>query len=161
MRLDRHALGRNQERTAGFGREPGLKLERGGREVLLVDWAAEILEQCQPIARALDALHGGDAHTRQVAAAQAALAQPETLPSARVLAAMQADFGGSHARFVQAQSLATRAHFRAQPLPADERERFAAEARASVEQRIAIERADAGDFESWRRAYLAPERLLA
>jgi glutamate--cysteine ligase len=62
---------------------------------------------------------------------------------------------------VQAQSLATRAHFRAQPLPAAERERFATEARASVERRIAIERADTGDFESWRRAYLAPERLLA
>ena len=74
---------------------------------------------------------------------------------------MQAGFGGSHARFVQAQSLATRAHFRAQPLPAEEREHFAAEARASVERRIAIERADTGDFESWRKAYLAPERLLA
>jgi glutamate--cysteine ligase len=31
------ALGRNQHRTAAFGREPGLKLERGGREMLLVD----------------------------------------------------------------------------------------------------------------------------
>jgi glutamate--cysteine ligase len=155
------ALGRNQERTAGFGRQPGLRLERGGREVVLVEWAAEILEQCTPIARALDALHGGDAHARQVTAAQTALARPDTLPSARVLAAMQADFGGSHARFVQAQSLATRAHFRAQPLPDAERARFAAEARASVEERIAIERADTGDFESWRRAYLAPERLLA
>jgi glutamate--cysteine ligase len=153
------ALGRNQHRTAAFGREPGLKLERGGREVTLVDWAAEILEQCQPIARALDALHGGTLHAQQLAAAQAALADPDTLPSARVLAAMQADFAGSHARFTQAQSLQTRAHFRAQPLPADERARFEAQARESIAERMAIEAADTVDFESWRRAYLAPERL--
>lgn len=153
------ALGRNQERTAGFGREPGLRLERGGRGVVLVEWAAEILAQCQPIARALDALHGGTAHAQQLAAAEAALAAPDTLPSARALATMQADFGGSHARFTLAQSLQTRALFRARPLAAEERERFAAEARASVERRIAIERADTGDFESWRLAYLAPERL--
>ncbi|MFN7481736.1 MAG: glutamate--cysteine ligase, partial [Betaproteobacteria bacterium] len=60
-----------------------------------------------------------------------------------------------------AQSLQTRAHFRAQPLAADERARVEAEARASVERRIAIERADTVDFETWRQAYLAPERLLA
>jgi glutamate--cysteine ligase len=157
------ALGRNQHRTAAFGREPGLKLERAGRagltEVTLVDWAAEILEQCAPIARALDALHGGSLHAQQLSAAQAALAQPDTLPSARVLAAMQADFAGSHARFTQAQSLQTRAHFRAQPLPADERSRFEAQARESIAERMAIEAADTVDFESWRRAYLAPERL--
>jgi glutamate--cysteine ligase len=153
------ALGRNQHRTAAFGREPGLRLERGGREVTLVEWAAEILAQCQPIARALDALHGGTAHAQQLAAAEAALAAPDTLPSARALATMQADFGGSHARFTLAQSLQTRAHFRAQPLAADERARVEAEARASVERRIAIERADTVDFETWRQAYLAPERL--
>jgi glutamate--cysteine ligase len=155
------ALGRNQHRTAAFGREPGLKLERGGREETLVEWAAEILAQCQPIAQALDALQGGTLHAQQLAAAQAALAAPDTLPSARALATMRADFGGSHARYTQAQSLQTRSHFRARPLTAEERERCTAEARASVERRIAIERADTGDFESWRRAYLAPERLLA
>jgi glutamate--cysteine ligase len=153
------ALGRNQERTAGFGREPGLRLERGGREVTLVEWAAEILAQCAPIARALDALHGGAEHTRQLLAAEAALQQPDTLPSARVLAAMRADFGGSHARFVQAQSLQTRAHFRARPLAADELARFESQARESIAERTAIEAADTVDFETWRGAYLAPERL--
>jgi glutamate--cysteine ligase len=129
--------------------------------VRLVDWAAEIIEQCGPIARALDALHGGTLHAQQLSAAQAALANPDTLPSARALAAMQADFDGSHARFTQAQSLQTRAHFRAQPPTAEQRAAFEAEAQHSVAQRIAIERADSGDFESWRRAYLAPERLMA
>ncbi|MEY3253568.1 MAG: Glutamate--cysteine ligase [Pseudomonadota bacterium] len=153
------ALGRNQDRTAGFGREPGLRLERGGREVALLDWAAEILAQCEPIARALDALHGGTEHSQQIDAARAALHNPDRLPSARALATMRADFGGSHARFVQAQSLQTRAHFQARPLAADEQARFEALARESIAERVAIERADTVDFETWRRAYLAPERL--
>src|SRR3954464_14396031 len=37
------ALGRNQHKTAAFGREPGLQLERDGRDVPLTDWAGEII----------------------------------------------------------------------------------------------------------------------
>jgi len=153
------ALGRNQHLTAAFGREPGLKLERDGADVALVDWAAEIIEQCAPIAKALDALHGGHAHTRQLSAAQAALAAPDTLPSARVLATMQADFGGSHARFVRTQSSQIRKHHRAAPWSAADQQHFEALAQRSLHERLAIERADTGDFETWRQAYLAPERL--
>ncbi|MBL8316750.1 MAG: glutamate--cysteine ligase, partial [Burkholderiaceae bacterium] len=47
------ALGRNQHRSAAFGREPGVKLERDGREVPLIEWGAEILEACSPIAQRL------------------------------------------------------------------------------------------------------------
>ena len=47
------ALGRNQHHTATHGREPGLRLERRGEPVLLTEWAAELLDQCAPIAAAL------------------------------------------------------------------------------------------------------------
>ena len=83
------ALGRNQHRAAARGREPGLTLERRGAEVLLVDWAAEVLEACAPIARRLDQVDGdSQAHQRALADAQARLADPAGLPSARVLQAM-------------------------------------------------------------------------
>jgi glutamate--cysteine ligase len=154
------ALGRNQDRTAGHGRRPGLKLERGHREVTLVEWAEEILDQCAPIAAVLDQRDGGQAHARALADARAALAAPHTLPSARVLAAMKGDFASSHARFTLAQSREARARLTATPLPAPERSAFEAEAAASLDKRRAIEAADTGDFESWRRAYLAPERLV-
>ncbi len=85
-------LARNQHRTAAFGREPGLTLERHGRNVLLTDWAAELLAEIAPVAAALDAAHGCSAYADAVAAAQAAGGAPDTLPSARALAAMQRDF---------------------------------------------------------------------
>ncbi|HQQ71717.1 MAG TPA: glutamate--cysteine ligase, partial [Alicycliphilus sp.] len=50
-------LGHNQHLTAAHGREPGLRLKRGGAEVALTDWARELLAECQPIAEALDRAH--------------------------------------------------------------------------------------------------------
>ncbi|RYZ10497.1 MAG: glutamate--cysteine ligase, partial [Comamonadaceae bacterium] len=87
------ALARNQHRTAAGGREPGLMLERDGREVSLVEWGAELVAECVPLAAAMDATHGGSAHADAVRAAESALARPDTLPSARVLEAMKRQHG--------------------------------------------------------------------
>jgi glutamate--cysteine ligase len=153
------ALGRNQQRVAAHGREPGLKLERGGAEVLLSDWMGEILRECAPIAQHLDALEGGTAHQRVLDAARAALMAPETLPSARVLAEMKMRFDGSHAAFVGAHAEATRAHMLALPFSADDERYFAGLAQASVAEQARIEAADTMPFEIYRQHYLAPERL--
>lgn len=159
------ALGRNQHRTAAYGRQPGLKLERvagrATREVTLVEWAEEILHDCAPIAAALDARFGGGEHARVLADARAALSDPERLPSARVLATMQRDFGGSYTAFIRAQAEQTRHALLALPWTAAQQAAFQQQARRSVEQQQAIEAADTVDFETWRQAYLAPERLLA
>src|SRR5437763_1473212 len=45
---------RNQHRVAAGGREPGLRLDRGGRELALADWGREVLTACEPIAAAVD-----------------------------------------------------------------------------------------------------------
>jgi glutamate--cysteine ligase len=157
------ALGRNQHRTAAFGRQPGLTLEREGADVPLVDWAAELLAQCEPIAAALDeaqiAAHRGGAYARALAAAQASLGAPEALPSARVLAQTNSQFGGSHIAFTRAQAEQTRSHLQQLPWSAEQQSRFEAEARASVAAQRAIEAADTADFETFRQAYVRPEGL--
>ncbi len=152
-------LGRNQHRAASHGREPGLALERHGRPVLLMDWAAELLADFAPIAQALDQAHGGAAYSEALAAARAGIAAPQTLPSARVLAAMAQDFGGSYTAFMRAQSDATRAHLLALPWPAEQQAAFEAMVRESQTERAALEAADRMDFETYRLAYLSPERL--
>ena len=45
------ALARNQHLTAAQGREPGLKLDRNGESVSLVDWGLTIIDECLPIAK--------------------------------------------------------------------------------------------------------------
>lgn len=154
------ALGRNQHRTAAFGREPGLKLERQGREVALVDWGWELLDQCAPIAAALDGVHGGNAYATALADARTGLGALDSLPSARVLATMKSDFASSYTAFIKAQSAATRTQLLALPWAPEQQAAFEREAAASIDERRAIEAADTVDFETWRKAYLAPERLL-
>lgn len=154
------ALGANQHDTAARGREPGRRLARGGAAVVLTEWADELLAQCTPIAATLDAVFGGSAYREALAAARHALGAPQTLPSARVLAAMRQDFAGSYTRFIRAQAEQTRGRILALPWSAEQQAAFGAMAKVSHHRREALEADDTLDFESWRLAYLDPARLL-
>ena len=153
------ALARNQDRVAMRGREPGLRLERGGRTVALLEWGAEVLAECAPIAAALDAADGGTLHAQALQAAVDGLARPESLPSARVLATMLQDFDGSYSRFVRDRSGAARATLLGLPFSDSDAARFDALARQSVQAQADIEAADTMPFEIYRQAYLSPRRL--
>ena len=155
------ALGRNQHRTAAFGREPGLKLERDGAEVLLTDWAAELIDQCRPIAAALDKALGGDEHTQALDAARAGIAAPDSLPSARALCTLGRDFDKSYTGFIRAQAEQTRNHLLALPWTPSQQAAYEAMTRQSVDRRAALEAADTVDFETFRLDYLDPARLGA
>ncbi|WP_298832575.1 glutamate--cysteine ligase [uncultured Piscinibacter sp.] len=152
-------LARNQERTAAFGREPGLRLERGGGEIVLAEWAAELLEECAPIASALDEARGGSRHCDAVAAAGAALRDTRLLPSARVLDTMARDFDGSYIQFVRARSAAVKRELLAEPWPTQVHARYRAMAAASLEAQKAAESADRMPFEEFRQRYLDPAQL--
>ncbi|RYG14408.1 MAG: glutamate--cysteine ligase [Burkholderiales bacterium] len=153
------ALSRNQQKVATRGREPGLMLERGGREVLLTQWGKDIVDQCAPVAAALDAAHGGTAYREALDIASARLADASLTPSARVLAAVQKDFENSFLGFVRAQSEKTREALLSLPYPPDMQARFKAQAEASVEEQKKIEAADTMPFEIYRQQYLSPDRL--
>ena len=153
------ALARNQHRTAARGREPGLLLERQGQEVTLADWGMQILIQCEPIAAALDAAHGCQQYSEALAAARVGLQQPDTLPSARVLAVMASEFDNSFVGFVRAQSLKTQAKLLALPFSDSQQARFEALSRESVAGQKKIESQDSMPFEIYRAKYLSAERL--
>ena len=153
----------NQQQTATRGREPGLTLRRSGRDVSLVDWAAEILRECAPIAQALDDALDEDEdaqdYARTLAAAQERLAHPERLLSARVLDAVR-QTGGSYHRFISARSQQAHEHLLALPWNEAQRQHAARAARASYERQKQLEAADAGtSFEDWLRDYISPARL--
>jgi glutamate--cysteine ligase len=153
------ALGRNQHKTAAFGREPGLKLERDGGEVALADWGAELLGQFGPIAAMLDAVHGSTDYADALRAAQALMGQPDLLPSARVLDVMSRDHADSFTGFTRAQSQQTRMKLLALPFPAGLQAKFEALSAQSVKDQQAIEAADTMPFESYRQQYVSPDRL--
>ncbi len=155
------AIARNQNRVAARGREPGLRLERQGQEAGLFEWGQQLLSGCEPIAAALDVAHGATAYRDALAAAVAALGDPDSVPSARVVRDMQEGHDSSYTRFTVAQSLRHAADIKRLPLPAEIEQRFAQLAKESLEEQRNIEASDSMPFEMYRQRYLAPERLNA
>jgi glutamate--cysteine ligase len=151
-------LAHNQHLTAARGREPGLRLRRGGREASLTDWGAELLAEFGPIAAALDAAHGGTRHAEAVRAAGVALGDPAVLPSARVLEAMKAH-DDSFVGFVRARSEATRQALLALPFGEAQRTFFERMTQTSIEAQKRIEASDSMPFEIYREQYVSPARL--
>ena len=153
------ALGRNQHKTAAFGREPGLRLERDGGEVPLAEWGAQLVSQFGPIAARLDAVHGSSDYADSLRSAQALLAEPDLLPSARVLAVMAQEHGNSFTAFTRAQSQQTKAKLLALPFPSALQSKFAQLSLDSVNEQKSIEAQDTLPFEQYRQQYISPERL--
>ena len=153
------ALAHNQHRTAARGREPGLLLERDAHEVSLAAWGAEILAECAPIGAALDAAHASTQYSDALAAANAALLDPDSLPSARVLAATAAGFDNSYVRFANARSESTRDEIEKLPFSKEQQEHFRDLSRQSVADQKKIEASDSMPFEQYREQYMAAERL--
>ncbi|KAA0218023.1 MAG: glutamate--cysteine ligase [Lautropia sp.] len=173
------AMSRNQHKVAQFGREPGLRLQRGNEEVGLVEWGRALLRECVPVADALDAATNGAAraaaagksagagaaagatpHRDALAAAEALLADPALTPSARSLREMAQRFDNSFSRFALAQSLRHHETLLALPFSSETQARFARMAEESLAAQRRIEAADDMPFESWRQRYLAGELPL-
>ena len=154
-------MARNQHRTASAGRDPGLRLERGGHPLALTDWGAQVLQECEPIARRLDEQQRTDAHAQALALARARLADPALTPSARVLAAITADHGGCFRDFGRSRSQAAREALLAQPVDAAVTQRLQRAALESVAEQKRREAADTLPFEAYRVQYLDPQRLSA
>jgi glutamate--cysteine ligase len=152
-------LARNQHLTAARGREPGLHLLRGGREVQLTEWGHELLQAFAPIARSLDAAHACSDYSAAVQSAASALHDPSTVPSARVLAAMAASHDNSFTAFSRERSRQTQQALLGLPWSPAQQARFEAMALQSLEDQKSIEEADTVPFEIFRQEYVSPERL--
>ena len=153
------ALGRNQHRTAAGGREPGLLLERGDEQVALHDWGLEIVAECHPIATLLDAVHGGTHHAQALEAASVGLRDANTLPSARVLAAMANDHDDCFVGFGRAQSALTQRALQALPYTDALHAQFTALSLQSVAAQKDMEVRDSTPFEVYRQQYVAADQL--
>lgn len=159
----------NQHLAASRGREEGLSLRRGGRDVELRPWGHALLREMQPIAEALDALHRAAApaegapdpqpHAQALALMQARWADFSTTPSARVLAAIAARPDRSFLGLGCALADGARQHLLSLPWSAQDQAHFEALAVQSVAEQRRIEENDSLPFELYRQEYTSPRRL--
>jgi len=153
------ALKNNQQLTAERGRERGLLLQRGDAQISLADWGAEILAECAPIAQALDAALGGELHAQALAAAQDAIAEPASTPSAHVLAELVQQHDGDFTAFARSHSETARDMLLARPWTDAQLQRYQQLAAQSLREQKALEEADTLPFEEWRERYMAVGEL--
>mgnify|MGYP005805968139 CR=1 FL=1 len=153
------AIARNQRLVAEAGRDPVTRLTRAGEAIAPAEWGARLLEACEPIAAALDEAHACGDHARVLAAAQRALREPASLPSARLLREVEQAHGRSFPGFVLAQSRRHRDDIMARPLAPDAAARLMQLAARSLEEQRRIEAADDVAFEAYRERYLGQDLL--
>ncbi len=162
---ERECIQRNHSVVASEGRRPDLKLDIGGRRATVQDHARALLDAMAPVCALLDDAHGFDATYGAALDEQAqAVAEPERLPSARVLDTMRRE-GVPFFRLAMNLSERHRDYFRDQALSADKRAMFEQEAARSLAQQREVEAANSIDFEEYLRRYFAQtlgarERLL-
>jgi glutamate--cysteine ligase len=143
---------RNFARTVKEGRRPGLTLTRNDHEVLLKDWAEDLLERIRPIAALLDSEHNyKGAHLEALDAQKAKVADPDKTPSARVLQEVRTL--GSFAKFGLRQSELHAQALRADPLMPAETALFDDMAQTSLAEQARIEADDSGSFDDFVAAY--------
>jgi glutamate--cysteine ligase len=152
---EQQAIDDNFLKVARRGREPGLHLQRDGRQLPLAAWAAEILDGMQGICELLDA---GDAARPYSAALQAQttkITDSALTPSARLLHELRT----GNEDFFSATLRISRAHqdyFRSLPAPnAGRLAEFEAEAAESHAKQAAIEAARTGNFEDYLADWFA------
>jgi glutamate--cysteine ligase len=155
------AIVHNMRLVAARGREPGLELRNGPQQATLVEWGGQVLDECKPVAAALDGANGTHVYRDALASAVTALREPASTPSARVLDAMARDYGNTYVHFVLAQSLAHRETILKLPFADDVAERFAQLAAESLARQRDIEAADTLPFDAFLQNYLSPASLNA
>lgn len=134
------------------GRKPGLMLDREGQPIGLAQWGHELLDQIAPYAALFDSALGGSAYAEALAAQRAKLDQPDSTPSARLLAALS-DSGLSFHDYSLELSRKHADTLRAQALPADLASAYEQAAAQSVAEQLRLEQADTEDFDTYVARY--------
>jgi len=144
----------NEMAAAHRGREPGLVLLRGGREVTLREWALELCEALVPFCEALDAGCDGAPYSAALRLQMEAVRDPERTPSARMLAEMRSN-GESFYQFARRMSEQHARHFSGRAEDPARMGMFSAQALESLQRQREIEASDTLPFDEYLGRYFA------
>ncbi len=148
------AITSDRRQVAESGRDATLQLVERGPGSILRERGSGLIDECGPIAAALDAAHGGVYYRAALEDACAALGDPSRVPSARVLRQMSESHANSYVQFAKAQSMRHRDALLALPFAPAAQSRFAQLASESLAAQRSIEAADKVPFETYRRQYI-------
>ncbi len=141
----------NKRRVVTRGREPDLKLLVHNTEQAMRPMAHELFDDMQLFAAILDTAYGGNRYTATLAALRGRIDQPDTTPSAQVLAGVHA-----HGGLVPYTLHLSQQHHKSllgQPLDSATTEKFNAAAINSLQEQKALEAKPQIPFEDYVAQY--------
>jgi glutamate--cysteine ligase len=154
-RGEQDALDANHLLVARRGREPGLRLNREGRNFPMADWARELLDSMQGLCELLDQGEAARPYTAALEQQRTKIDDVERTPSARLLTEMRQS-GESFFQLSRRMSKLHKDYFLGLYPPNQQRlAEFGAAARESHDAQRRIEAADTLDFDSYLAQYLA------
>jgi glutamate--cysteine ligase len=141
----------NHTETAKRGREPGLTLRRGGREIELLAWAGEILDGVMVVAEAID--RDGDNYSAAVQQLRTCVEDANATPSGRIINELERT-GSSFFDFALETAVRHRDYFASiTPLSGARRAVLSDETAASVQRQKDIEAADEISLDDYLQSY--------
>ena len=143
----------NKRRIVNHGRQPDLRLLAHNREQPFRPLAHELFDDMQPFAEMLDAAYGGIQYVTAMQVLRQRIDQPDSTPSAQVLAGVRAH--GGFANFTLQLSQQHHASLLAQPLDALAHTRFGASVQTSWQDQQRLEAQDQGSFDDYVARYYA------
>ena len=143
----------NYKDVISQGRDPSLKLCRGGARQPVEEAAAGLLEELAPLAEQLDSLDGGRRYRDALQAQQHKLGPDGMLPSASVLQSME-ETGLGHREWVMEMSRRHQQSLREQSLTPDVAADFERMSRESLAEQREIEADSTQPFAQFLEEYL-------
>jgi glutamate--cysteine ligase len=135
------------------GRQPDLHLLVHNREQPFRPLAHDLFDDMLPFAEMLDTAYGGTRYATTLQALRKRIDDPDTTPSAQILAASR-EYGGFF-KYAMQLSQQHKQALLAQPLDAAANARFAASVEASLREQAQLEANDQGSFEDYVARYYA------
>lgn len=144
----------NQRRIVNKGRAPDLQLQRGDADVLMKDWALEILQACLQCADLLDQSSANQSYRLSVEEQIKKIHQPELTPSACILREMQ-NQQKSFYDFTYGLAKQHADYFLQQPLSDELLQEYSALAETSLKEQAALEENQTTGFDEYIQGYFA------
>jgi glutamate--cysteine ligase len=144
----------NLTTVVNHGRDPGATLTQGERSRPMAEWANEIIDSIEPIARLFDSNEGSDNYSLALQAQRDKVANSRLTPSGQIVADMRGE-GIPWFHFAMGQSLAHADYFLQRPLDPQDAQCFADAAAESLAEQRRIEQAEQLGFDEFLAQYYA------
>jgi glutamate--cysteine ligase len=152
--VERKEIDRNLIWVAQQGRDPLLKLQRGGKAVLFREWAHELLEAMQPLAELLAQQTGDTGYESSLSRQQEKILNPDLTPSGRMLKEMR-DNGEGFYQFARRLSLEQWRYFSSMELDKYFRDHMQELGRQSLAKQQLLEKETGESLDAFLQRYFS------